>query len=204
MQTWELFFRDRITKIFNEKKRVIDIGGGLRISKKQGNRYDPKRLWALPLAEKVDYKILDPVSDYSPDIVGDIHSLPFRDNSEEAILCISVLEHVENPVGAVDELYRVLVSGGYLFVYIPFLFYYHAEQGYYKDYWRFTRDTIGLLFKNFSKIEIEPVRGALSTWLHLSPLGKFRFLAICANALDQLTGKNLSNQVSGYYIFLRK
>ena len=29
----------------------------------------------------VDYKIMDVVPDYNPDIVGDIHNMPFADNS---------------------------------------------------------------------------------------------------------------------------
>jgi len=59
----------------------------------------------------VDYKILDQVGDYCPDIVGDIHNLPFLDNSQEAIICIAVLEHVENPIKAMEEMYRTLKPG---------------------------------------------------------------------------------------------
>lgn len=204
MTSWDTFFKDRITKLFSEKKRVIDIGGGLRISKKKGNRYDSSRLWAVPLAEKIEYKILDPVADYAPDIVGDIHALPFADSSEEAILCLSVLEHVENPWKAAEELYRVLKPGGYLFVHVPFLFYYHAERGYYKDYWRFTEDSVEILFKRFSIREFIPIRGAIGSWVHLSPLGRSKVISWFARKLDRGLGKHTSKQVSGYYIFLQK
>ena len=138
MTSWDKFSREKLLRIFQEKKSVIDIGGGLRVLKEKGNRYDTSREWIRPYLEKVDYKILDPVSDYGPDIVGDIHNLPFEDSSQEAILCIAVLEHVEDPFKAVFEMRRVLKPGGYLFVYAPFLYYYHAEKGYYKDFWRFT------------------------------------------------------------------
>ena len=204
MQTWDKFLRNRIECLFANKRTVIDIGGGLRIRRDRGSRYDPDRNWAELLAEKTDYKILDPVSTFKPDIVGDIHALPFEDNSEEAIICMSVLEHVEDPRKAVGELYRVLKPGGQCFVYVPFLFYYHSEEGYYKDYWRFTHDTIALLFKNFSTIEVEPVRGPLATWLHISPLGRIKPLVILFNLLDKIFDKTSSHQVSGYYVFLTK
>jgi ubiquinone/menaquinone biosynthesis C-methylase UbiE len=130
--TAEQFTREKLTKIFTEKKQVLDIGGGLRISKKQGNRFDPKRQWIADLATKVEYRIMDPVPDFQPDVVGDIHHMPFADNTLEAIVCESVLEHVEDPIRAAEELYRVLAPEGYCFVYVPFLYYYHPEKGYYK------------------------------------------------------------------------
>ena len=190
--------------MFSEITSVVDIGGGLRISKEKGNRYDKTKEWILPLVEKVDYKVLDPVSDYNPDIVGDIHDLPFSDNSQEAIICIAVLEHVENPIKAVREMHRVLKPGGFCFVYIPFLYYYHADIGYYKDYWRFTGDAIDMLFKDFSSVEKQSVRGALETWIKLSPLGRIKLFLALANLIDSITGKIKSKQVSGHNIFLIK
>lgn len=199
----ENFFKNKIIKIFENSNIIIDIGGGLRVSKKS-NRYDIKREWILPFLEKVDYKILDPVSDYNPDIIGDIHNLPFNDNSIDAILCIAVLEHVENPIKACQEIYRVLKPGGKCFVYVPFLYYYHAHTGYYKDYWRFTEDSIDFIFKDFKILEKKSIRGAIETWLYLSPLGKLKLIERLSILLDKLTNKTNSKQVSGYNIYLEK
>lgn len=204
MRSADSFLRNKLTKILSEKHRVLDIGGGLRVDLRRSNRYTATNQWMQPLIERVEYKILDAVPDYNPDFVGDIHRLPFKDGEWDAVICASVLEHVENPIKAVDEIHRVLKSGGYCFIYIPFLYYYHAEKGYYKDYWRFTKDTIAFLFKKFSKIELQPVRGAIATWLHISPLGKNKWLASLATLLDSLFKKNSSSQVSGYYVFLTK
>ncbi len=199
------FFEDYIRKIFSEKSRVLDIGGGLRILTKKGNRFSPERAKLLSdLLSRVEYKVLDPVADYAPDIVGDIHALPLLDNSQPAIICESVLEHVENPHQAVRELYRVLEPGGYLYVYVPFLFYYHAEQGYYKDYWRFTKDAIELLFKDFSSVEICRARGPLETILHLTPLKKVPGAYTLVRVLERVFKKGKSNQVSGHSIFAIK
>lgn len=204
MTPWEQFFREKITAIYTTRKRVIDIGGGLRISTEKSNRYDPRRAWIIPHFAKLEYLVMDPVPDYHPDLVGDIHAMPFADNSEEAMLCLAVLEHVENPILAVSEVYRTLKPGGVALFYVPFLFYYHAEPGYYKDYWRFSHDAIEMLFRKFSHVETVKVRGALETWIHLSPFGRLPLLPRFARLIDRLTGKIDSNQVSGYYIYAVK
>lgn len=204
MTPWDIFFRQKMTDLLTNVSDLVDIGGGLRISQKKGNRFDPSRAWMLPLLERVRYRIMDPVPDFEPDVVGDIHAMPFADNSLEAIVCSAVLEHVENPFLASQEMYRVLKPGGYLFIYVPFLYYYHAEKGYYKDFWRFTKDTFPVLFKSFSRMEIAPVRGAFGTMVRLSPLGRFKIMEKAAYMLDRLAGKLATNQVSGYYVFLRK
>ncbi|MBX4200307.1 class I SAM-dependent methyltransferase [Candidatus Parcubacteria bacterium] len=202
--SWDIFFKDKVKKILTEKKSVIDIGGGLRIQKDKNNRYEKNREWMLPFLKNIDYKILDPVPDYHPDIVGDIHNLPFGDNSQEAIFCLAVLEHVENPIKAFKEMYRVLKPGGYCLVYVPFLYYYHAEKGYYGDYWRFTEDSLKYLSKPFSHYELNSVRGAIETWVKLSPLGRMRLVQAFGGWLDKITGKSKSKQVSGYNLFLIK
>lgn len=201
---WDAFFEDRIRRIFAEKKAILDIGGGLRVAKEKNNRFDPRRAWIIPLLKHVDYKIMDPVPDYHPDIVGDIHAMPFKDNSQEAVISMAVLEHVEDPIRAAKEMHRVLKPGGYCFVYVPFLYYYHAEVGYYADYWRFTADSLKFMFKDFSKVEVQSVRGAFGTWIRLSPLGRFRFMEKVAYYIDRITGKLSSKQVSGYHVFLVK
>jgi SAM-dependent methyltransferase len=136
MTHWDQFYKDKALKIFTEKHTVLDIGGGLRVAR--SNRHDSNNEWVLPYIEKVDYKVLDKVPDYNPDIVGDIRALPLPDNSVDAIFCIAILAHVEEPHKAVDEMLRVLKPGGYLFMYTPFIYYYHPAPGYYGDFFRFT------------------------------------------------------------------
>jgi len=204
MTKWDLFFKEKITKIFIEKKLILDIGGGLRIDPKRNNRFDPDRAWIIPYLENVDYKIMDYVDKYNPDIVGDIHKMPFADNSLDAVICMAVLEHIENPILATSEIKRVLKPGGYAFLYVPFLYYYHIEEGNYGDYWRFTKDSIKFMFKGLRSLEIEPLRGAVETWIRISPLGKIAILSSLARLVDKITGKSKTNQVSGYNIFVIK
>jgi len=204
MTEWNKFFKEKITKIFKEKEQIIDIGGGLRIDKNKNNRFNKNNLFITKLIKnKRQYLILDKVSDYNSDIVGDIHNLPFEDNSVESIICIAVLEHVEKPWQAIDEMYRVLKPGGYLYIYVPFLYYYHPMKGYYKDYYRFTKNGLKYLLKDFSHLELQNVRGALHTVFNLVPfinkyLGNFFII------LDILFRKDKSDQTSGYNVFCIK
>ena len=45
------------------------------------------------------------------DVVGDGHALPFTDGCLDAVIVEAVLEHVQDPVGMVDEIRRVLKPG---------------------------------------------------------------------------------------------
>jgi ubiquinone/menaquinone biosynthesis C-methylase UbiE len=195
---WDSFFAEKITKIFSEKKTIIDIGGGLRIDESRNNR-KKEHPWLDPYIKKVDYKVLDKVADYHPDIVGDIHALPFADNSVDAFICMSVLEHVEEPQLAVREMYRCLKPGGYCYIDVPFLFYYHPMKGYYKDFYRFTKDGLEYMTKDFSHVEIQSVRGAISTVMNLFPW--FSKRTGFFDWLDELFGKDKSNQNSAYRVF---
>lgn len=201
MRKDEIFFREKITKIFQKNGEIIDIGGGLRIDPKRNNRgiHNP---WAVDLAKNANYKILDKVSDYNPDIVGDIHNLPFKDNSIDAILCMNVLEHVEEPSKAVKEIYRSLKPGGYCFIQVPFIFYYHPMAGYYKDYYRFTRDGLEYLLRDFSSMEIVNGRGALATVMNLFPFFSKRTKFF--EKLDKIFGKTKSNQSDCFNVFCIK
>ena len=51
--------------------------------------------------------------------VGDIQSLPFKDNAYDAVICSEVLEHLESLDNAVSEIVRVLKPGGILAVSVP-------------------------------------------------------------------------------------
>lgn len=53
------------------------------------------------------------------DYHGEACRLPFRDNSLDYVVTSHVLEHVANPVGALAEWYRVLRSGGIIYLVVP-------------------------------------------------------------------------------------
>lgn len=53
------------------------------------------------------------------DVKADICNLPFKDNTYDVILCNHVLEHIPDDLKAMQELYRVLKSGGWGIFQIP-------------------------------------------------------------------------------------
>ncbi len=198
---WDTFFREKITKIFSEKKYIVDIGGGLRIDPTKNNRRREHQ-WVDQYLPHVKYVILDKVPDYHPDIVGDVHNLPLPDNSVDAVLCLHLLEHVEEPQKAMKEIYRVLKPGGYLYIDVPFIFYYHPMKGYYKDFYRFTRDGLEYMARDFKTIEIHNVRGALATVMNLFPF--FTKKTRIFEAIDILIGKYGSEQTGAHRMFCVK
>lgn len=79
----------------------------------------------------------------------DLLRLPFRDGSFSGIFCQSVLEHVVDPVRAVDEMFRVLRPGGGILVQLPFNLNYHADPD---DYWRASPMGLRLWMSRFKEI----------------------------------------------------
>lgn len=46
--------------------------------------------------------------------IASLESLPYRAGEFEGVCCVSVLEHLSDPIGAINELARVLATGGKL------------------------------------------------------------------------------------------
>lgn len=202
IEPWTQFYHDKIKKIANEKAVIIDIGGGLRIDRNKNNRHEQRNAWMGEMMKGVDYKILDKTEQFSPDIVGDIHQLPFADNSVDAFICIAVLEHVENPLLGVEEMFRCLKPGGYCYISVPFIYHYHPMPGYYGDFYRFTSEGLRYMTRNFSSFEICNIRGRIETLMNLIPgLGRFRKVF---TFLDILLGTIKPKQTSGFNVFCIK
>jgi SAM-dependent methyltransferase len=60
-----------------------------------------------------------PSTGYGGVLRGDATRLPFDDNTFDCVVTSEVLEHIQNDVGAVSELFRVLKPGGSLGVTVP-------------------------------------------------------------------------------------
>jgi len=125
-------------------ERVLDIGSG----GSSYGRYFPNRL-------TID---IDP--NRHPDIVGDAHALPFKDEEFGTILCTEVLEHLREPHIAIGEMWRVLKRGGTLILSTRFVYPLHDAP---HDYWRFTKYGLRELFREWDVIEIVEEAGTFST-----------------------------------------
>lgn len=201
---WEFFFENAVRAALQPGARIIDVGGGLRFDASRGNVALSSNAWIKPLADRSRYEIMDKVDTYHPDIVGDIMAMPLADASADAIVCLSVLEHVPRPWDAAREIYRVLKPDGFFFAYAPFLSPYHAMRGYYGDYFRFTEDGVRALFAEFRDLRLQVVRGPIETLAHLLPgrlhHSKLIRLARWFDGLRRSSGK----QAAGYYVTGKK
>jgi SAM-dependent methyltransferase len=201
--TSHAFFEDAVRRILTPGARVLDIAGGLRVDASRGNVEDASRAWIKPLLKDVDYRVLDPVDTYHPDIVGDVMNMVLPAASEDAVICLAVLEHVPRPWDAVREMRRVLKPGGTLFLYVPFLSPYHAMPGYYGDYFRYTEDGLRSLCEGMDDIRLASVRGPVETLTHLLP-GKLHDLFGPVGRMIDGMRHSSGKQVSGYFLTAQK
>lgn len=120
---------------------VLDIGAGHVASNHSYTKFFPNR------------HTVDVDAKRQPDTIGDIHSLPFPDQSYETLLCTEVLEHCHTPVVAVKEMARVLKPGGKLILTTRFVYPLHDVPN---DYFRFTKYGLRRLFNEWEIVELIP------------------------------------------------
>ena len=127
-------------KFFNEfirtcrELKCLQIGVKENIGKKFGPNWTSVDLYDT--REFIDYHY-------------DITALKFADESFDAVVCHSILEHVAYPQKAIGELHRVLKVGGRIWVQLPFSFFYHPRP---KDFWRASPDGLRIWMEDFDEI----------------------------------------------------
>ncbi len=95
------FYLIRRFKIgYSRKDLVLDIGSGNDPHPRADILLDSKS------SDDIDrpFKLL---KDKRPFVVADIEALPFKDKTIDFIICSHVLEHIEDPSKALDEMVRV-------------------------------------------------------------------------------------------------
>ncbi|HVT59016.1 MAG TPA: methyltransferase domain-containing protein [Thermoanaerobaculia bacterium] len=68
------------------------------------------------------------------DVVGDAYRLPYANSSVDLVHCEAVLEHLEFPDRAVEEMFRVLRAEGVAFAATPFIQPYHAYPDHFQNF----------------------------------------------------------------------
>lgn len=101
----------------------------------------------------------------NPDHFIDIcDATTFPDKKFDAIICGAILEHVYDPHQAVKNMYDALKPGGICFAYTPFFYRYHAPKDLsFQDYYRFTKDGLAYMFRDFSDVTLYSARGHASS-----------------------------------------
>ena len=157
-------FRDKILRNIDTSDFVLDIGKGMR---NKFSQIKSKNIETLDVNEFDDY----------PDIIFDLcdNLDSMLVNKYDKIICLAILEHVYNPFLAVDNLKKMLKDNGIIYGYVPYLYHYHAPKNLkFQDYFRFSKDALTYLFKDFSEVTLFPVRGRISTPLNILFAGRWK------------------------------
>jgi SAM-dependent methyltransferase len=132
-------------------RSILDLGCGVK----------PYRS-LFPSIEK--YVGLDIEDNDQVDVVALNWELPFEADEFDALISTQVLEHTAKITETVNEIRRVVKSGGLIYISVPLTF---PEHGIPHDFYRFTRYGLREVFKDFEIISIIPHNGYLATLLRL-------------------------------------
>jgi SAM-dependent methyltransferase len=138
--------------------RLLDAGCGEK-------PYEP--LFASRVAEYVG---LDTAPHAHADLVGPIESIPAEDGSFDVVLCIQVLEHVQDPARTIRELHRVARPGGRVLLSTHGAMVYHPNPS---DPWRWTHEGLERLFAangEWRSVTVSPGSGTAASLAMLNAI----------------------------------
>ncbi len=130
-----------------EGLRVLDVGCG-------------KKPYLPYFRAAAEYVGVDVVDNPLADLQGSIEALPVEDASFDVVLCLQVLEHVEDPAQAVRELHRVTRPGGRVLASTHGTQVYHPNP---EDHWRWTHTGLERLFHSggdWRSVTVNPGAGS--------------------------------------------
>jgi SAM-dependent methyltransferase len=126
-------------EIGNKKVRILDVGC-------HNKPY-------YPFFEGVakSYIGLDVYPGEKVDIISKAEKIPFKENTFDVVVCFQVLEHIEDPQKAINEMHRVLKKGGILMLSTHGNMHNHGIPN---DYWRWTRYGLQKILKKFKDVHV--------------------------------------------------
>jgi SAM-dependent methyltransferase len=191
--------RAHIVEATRDCTRILDIGAGMR-----------GHLGALgSRVETLDLNDIDAEAENltPPDILGDVCQ-PFPDWMEaryDAVIALAILEHVYDPRAAVANFRRALKPGGKLFLYVPWMWRYHAPRGLeFQDYQRLSRDGMAYLLRDFEGVTLYPLRGKYSAILNMLKFWKSQVERRFGGQVNRIVDSRASDwrntiQASGFF-----
>lgn len=145
------FHRILLEKLLKEKSsiihgKILDIGS-------KNRRYDhlfDGEIVAIDLSTNEEKNV----------IFGNIEKgLGFDDESFDAVICIEVFEYIENYEKAIEEIFRLMKSGGKAIITVPFMYHEHGDK------LRYTRVYMKNMFSRFKEVGITNIgNGFVVIW----------------------------------------
>jgi ubiquinone/menaquinone biosynthesis C-methylase UbiE len=114
------------------------------------------------------------------DCLGTLPYLPFRDEVFSLVLCINVLQYVDDPLQACREMYRTLHADGVIVIVVPFCLPLGPH-----DYWRWTEYSARKLLNDsgFDDDDAAPILSTMSNELHLLALSARKAVPLIGPAI---------------------
>lgn len=190
--------REHIVAATRDAGRILDVGASMR-----------DQIGAL--SGRVETLDLNDFGDY-PDILGDVCS-PFpaeMQGTYDAVIALAILEHVYDPPAAVANFRATLKPGGKLFLYVPWMWRYHApKQLMFQDYQRLSRDGMAYLLRDFEDVTLYPLRGKYSAILNMMKIWKKGVEHRFGERINRMVDARASDwrntiQASGFFAEARK
>lgn len=147
--TYRRYWLDSVLTAFAHEMRgvVLDLGG---------KRQNKRGVFRPPENAALSWWYINLDISTHPDIYADVKKTPLPANSVDCVLCTEVLEHLPDPQACVDEMHRLLRTGGLVLASVPFFYPVHADP---YDYQRFTEDGLRHLFQDFKSVEVYRMGG---------------------------------------------
>ncbi len=195
--------RDHVAEAVAGVGRILDVGDGMR-----------GHLPANAPVESLDLNDIDAEAENltRPDILGDVCQ-PFPDWMHErydAVIALAILEHVYDPAAAIANFRAALKPGGRLFVYVPWMWRYHAPRSLiFQDYQRLSRDGMAYALRDFEDITLYPLRGKYSAILNMLKFWKKGVERRFGGRINRLVDARTSDwrnttQASGFFAEARR
>lgn len=130
-------------------RRFLETRKPCRVLEMGAKRWDEARctLHKQWLPEWAEFVGTDFIDGQDVDVVADAHTMSevFGESTFDALISISVFEHITRPWIAAAEVAKVLKPGGQALIHVPFAF---PEHGYPSDYFRFTKQGLRVIFED--------------------------------------------------------
>jgi SAM-dependent methyltransferase len=119
---WGWGFEQEIVFDFLTKAAEASRGGVILDAGAGHQRYKPFFEGGLYVAQEHPQAGVANKNIVDYDILCDVRKIPLQDDSVDAVLSTSSLEHIEYPEQFFAEAFRVLKPGGTLFIHVPFVY----------------------------------------------------------------------------------
>jgi len=148
MEKIDYLFMEAASESFNLKPKFLELGSRVIGNQKE---LSARNVFDIGLNGNkdyigVDYIGVDYIDGEGVDKVCDVRRLPFEDQSFNTIIAMNLLEHVQQPWLALEEIKRVLSKEGVVILATPFCYEIHGCP---YDYYRFTPSFYLDMFKEF-------------------------------------------------------